>query len=143
MSKYQVLLGPAELNAALAEAFPHGGRKFDLVREVAPGRVRLTQAYDPAMLRPGGLISGPTLMSLADTAGYVIVMAHVGVEFMAVTSSLNMSFLRGAKPGDIQVEAELLSLGRRNVVCDVRLWTESPERLAAQAIVTYARAMPA
>jgi uncharacterized protein (TIGR00369 family) len=143
MSKYQILLGPAELNAALAQAFPHGGRKFDLVREVTPGRVRLTQAYDPAMLRPGGLISGPTLMSLADTAGYVIVMAHVGVEFMAVTSSLNMSFLRGAKPGDIQVEAELLSLGRRNVVCDVRLWTESPERLAAQAIVTYARAMPA
>lgn len=143
MSKYQILLGPAELNAALAQAFPQGGRKFDLVREAAPGRVRLTQAYDPAMLRPGGLISGPTLMSLADTAGYVIVMAHVGVEFMAVTSSLNMSFLRGAKPGDIQVEAELLSLGRRNVVCDVRLWTESPERLAAQAIVTYARAMPA
>ncbi|MEW6598479.1 MAG: PaaI family thioesterase [Pseudomonadota bacterium] len=142
MSKYQVLLGPAELNAALAEAFPKGGRKFDLVREVTPGKVRLTQAYDPAMLRPGGLISGPTLMSLADTAGYVIVMAHVGVEFMAVTSALNMSFLRGAKPGDIQVEAELLSLGRRNVVCDVRLWTESPERLAAQAIVTYARAMP-
>ena len=142
MSKYQVLLGADELNAALGAAFPQGGRKFDLVREVSPGRVRLTQAFDPAMLRPGGLVSGPTLMSLADTAGYVMVMAHVGVELMAVTSSLTMNFLRGAKPGDIEVEAELLSLGRRNVVCDVRLWTEAPDRLAAQAVVTYARALP-
>jgi acyl-coenzyme A thioesterase PaaI-like protein len=37
----------------------------------------------------------------------------------------------------------MLRLGRRNAVCDVRLWTEGPplledRRLAAQAVVTYA-----
>jgi uncharacterized protein (TIGR00369 family) len=61
---------------------------------------------------------------------------------MTVTTSLTINFLRGARRGDIHAEAELLSLGRRNAVCDVRLWTESPERLAAQATVTYARAGP-
>jgi uncharacterized protein (TIGR00369 family) len=60
---------------------------------------------------------------------------------MAVTSSLTISFLRGAKRGDVHAEAELLSLGRRLAVCDVRLWTESPDRLAAHATVTYARAV--
>jgi uncharacterized protein (TIGR00369 family) len=140
MTRWKTVLEPDALNSALQEAFPHNGRGFDLVRSVSPGRVGLVQTFDPAMLRPGGLISGPTLMNLADIAGYVIVMAHVGVEFMAVTSSLNMSFLRGARPGDIHADAELLTLGRRNVVCEVRLWTEEPERPAAHAIVTYARA---
>jgi acyl-coenzyme A thioesterase PaaI-like protein len=49
-----------------------------------------------------------------------------------------MNFLRGAPPGDIHVEGELLRLGRRVAVCDMRVWTEAPDRLAAQASVTYA-----
>jgi uncharacterized protein (TIGR00369 family) len=81
-------------------------------------------------------------MSLADIAGYVIVMAHVGPELMAVTSALTMNFLRPARPGDLHADGELLSLGRRNAVCDVRIWTEAPDRPAAQATVTYARALP-
>jgi uncharacterized protein (TIGR00369 family) len=77
-------------------------------------------------------------MGLADTAAYALVLAHVGDQLMAVTSSLVMNFLRGAQPGDIHAEALMLRLGRRIAVCDVRLWTEHPERLAAQATVTYA-----
>ena len=100
--------------------------------------MRLASTYRPDMLRPGGVIAGPTLMSLADTAAYALVLAHIGDQLMAVTSQLNMSFLRGARPGDLQAEAELLRLGRRLAVCDVRIWTESADRLAAQANVTYA-----
>jgi uncharacterized protein (TIGR00369 family) len=136
-------LNAAQLNQVLTSAFPMGGREVNLVREVAPGRVKLVRDFDDTMLRPGGSISGPVLMSLADTAGYVIVMAHVGPELMAVTSALTMNFLRPARPGPIHVEGELLSLGRRSAVCDVRIWTESPDRLAAQATVTYARALAA
>jgi uncharacterized protein (TIGR00369 family) len=142
MADWTIVLGPDEINKVLAQAFG-GGAPLELVRELTPGRVKIIQPFHKSMLRPGGLVSGPTLMSLADTAAYVLVMAHVGPELMAVTSSLTMNFLRGAKPGDIHVDGELLSLGRRNAVCDVRIWTESPERLAAQASVTYARAMPA
>ena len=140
MDRWRIELDAEQLNEVLAAAFPTGGGKLDLVREVRPGRVKLVRAFEPAMLRPGGLISGPVLMNLADTAGYVMVMAHVGPELMAVTSSLTMNFLRPAKPGQINVDGELLSLGRRSAVCDVRIWTESPDRLAAQATVTYARA---
>jgi len=48
------------------------------------------------------------------------------------------NFLRGAEPGDITAECVMLRLGRRIAVCDVRIWTTSPDRLAAQATVTYA-----
>ena len=126
------------VNALLQRAFPGARRDtFPHVVEVTPGRVQVMAPYREGLLRPGGVISGPTLMSLADTAAYALVLAHVGDQLMAVTSQLNISFLRGAAPGDLHAEAELLRLGRRMAVCDVRLWTESRDRLAAQANVTY------
>jgi uncharacterized protein (TIGR00369 family) len=133
------LLDAAGVNALLKKAFPGAPpAAFPTVLAVSPGRVTVMTPYRDGLLRPGGVISGPTLMSLADTAAYALVLAHIGDQLMAVTSTLTMNFLRGAAPGDIHAEAELLRLGRRNAVCDVRLWTEAPDRLAAQAVVTYA-----
>jgi uncharacterized protein (TIGR00369 family) len=137
------LLDAAGVNALLRKAFPGATPEaFPTVIEVTPGRVKVMTRYREGLLGPGGVISGPTLMSLSDTAAYALVLAHVGDQLMAVTSSLTINFLRGARPGDIHAEAELLRLGRRNAVCDVRLWTESPDRLAAQAVVTYALPQP-
>ena len=131
------------VNALLQRAFPGAQPDaFPHVVEVTPGRVQVIAPYRDGLLRPGGVISGPTLMSLADTAAYALVLAHVGDQLMAVTSQLNISFLRGAAPGDLHAEAELLRLGRRLAVCDVRLWTEGRDRLAAQANVTYALPQP-
>ncbi len=133
------VLDAAGVNALLRKAFPDAAPVgFPTVTEVSPGRVKVVAAYREGLLRPGGVISGPVLMSLADTAAYALVLAHIGDQLMAVTSSLHMNFLRGARPGDLHAEAQMLRLGRRNAVCDVRLWTEGPERLAAQAVVTYA-----
>lgn len=133
------VLNAEGVNALLRRAFPGAQPDaFPRVTEVTPGRVRLVSPYREGLLRPGGVISGPNLMSLADTAAYALVLAHIGDQLMTVTSQLNMSFLRGAKPGDLHAEAEMLRLGRRLAVMDVRLWTESPDRLAAQAGVTYA-----
>jgi len=131
------------VNQLLLRAFPDAQpAHMPRVHHAEPGLVKLTRTYGPGLLRPGGVISGPTLMSLADTAAYALVLAHRGEELMAVTSSLLMNFLRGAVPGDLHAEARLLRLGRRIAVCDVRIWTESAERLAAQATVTYALPSP-
>ncbi len=133
------ILDLAALRATLADAFPGSDpATFPRVAELAPGRVLVVAPYRGGGLRPGGVLAGPNLMALADHAAYALVLAHVGPKLMAVTSQLNMSFLRGALPGDLHAEATMLRLGRRLAVCDVRLWTESRERLAAQANVTYA-----
>jgi uncharacterized protein (TIGR00369 family) len=140
MANWTIRLGADELNALMKTEFGGSDIAVGPVKHVEPGRIHVVAKYHATMLRPGALISGPTLMSIADTAAYNLILAHVGPELMAVTSSLTINFLRGAQPGDIHADAELLTLGRRLAVCDVRLWTESPERLAAQATVTYARA---
>lgn len=139
MKALRPVLDADGVNDLLRKAFPGPGQSQTiLVTAVEPGRIRMTAPYREGLLRPGGVISGPTLMSLADSAAYALVLAHIGDQLMAVTSQLNMSFLRGAKPGDMHAEAELLRLGRRLAVCDVRIWTETRDRLAAQANVTYA-----
>lgn len=132
-------LDAAQLNAFLARAFPlaEPGARGEVVL-AEPGRVVSVLPYAERLLRPGGVVSGPTLMSLADTATYALVLAHIGEVAMAVTTSLTMHFLRGAAPGPITAEARLLKLGRRIATADVRLWTEGPEKLAAQATVAYA-----
>lgn len=126
------------VNASLRRAMPDAPpENLPRIIRAEDGRVWVVRTYDPAMLRPGGTVSGPALMGVADTAAFCLVLAHApGI--MAVTSNLSINFLRGAKPGDIHAECALLRLGRTSAVCDIRLWTEDPERLAAHATVTYA-----
>lgn len=131
-------LDAAALNAFLAKAFPEAGPLLPQVVEAEPGRVLVCQAFASRALRPGGLISGPTQMALADTAAYALILAHIGEVAMAVTSSLMIHFLRGAKPGDLHAEGTLLKLGRRIATVEVLIWSESRERAAAKATVAYA-----
>lgn len=127
------------LNAFLRRAFPENDPEaMPRIIDVAPGRVRLAQATATRHHRPGGVISGPTLMAMADSAAYALVLGHIGEVAMAVTTSLTMHFLRPCKPGELQAEAVMLKLGRRIATCDVLLWTESRERAAAKATVAYA-----
>ncbi|WP_426010705.1 PaaI family thioesterase [Caulobacter sp. DWR2-3-1b2] len=138
MSEAALKLDAAALNAFLAKAFPEAGAHLPEVVEAEPGRVLMRQAFATRALRPGGLISGPTQMAMADTAGYALVLAHIGEVAMAVTTSLTIHFLRGAKPGDLYAEGALLKLGRRIATADVLIWSESRERACAKATVAYA-----
>jgi uncharacterized protein (TIGR00369 family) len=139
MAELTLALDAAGVEAVLKKAFPDGEPLyFPRIEALAPGRIHMVSPFREQMLRPGRLISGPVQMSLADNAAYALILGHIGEQLMAVTSTLTMNFLRGCPPGDIHVEGELLRLGRRIAVCDMRVWTEAPDRLAAQASVTYA-----
>lgn len=128
-----------QLTAFFAEAFPGvAPDKLNTILSIEPGRARL--ALDPTgdMLRPGGIVSGPTQMGLADRAAYAVILAHIGPVAMTVTSNLNMSFLRAVPVRRIYADAILLKLGRRLATVDVRLWQDDEDRPVAQATVTYA-----
>jgi uncharacterized protein (TIGR00369 family) len=125
-----------ELNDKLATAFEEA-RPYR-VQSVAPGRAEVEVAADKVTIRPGGTVSGPTLMALADTAAWVVVLAHIGWVPLAVTSNLSINFLRKPEPGAVRAEAELLKLGRRLAVAHVRLFGGTDGALVADASVTYA-----
>lgn len=128
-----------DLNTFLAGAFPGAPRAYR-VEHVGHDGLRMRVPYDAGQLRPGGTLSGPTMMSLADAAAWLVTLSRIGPVALAVTSSLNISFLRKPAPADLLAQATLLRLGRRQSVSDVRLWSEGgdPGALVAHATVTYA-----
>src|ERR1700712_1876575 len=62
----------AELDAFLLREFPQAFAGGDITIERADGEsCVIRQRFNERMLRPGGTVSGPTLMGLADVAMYV------------------------------------------------------------------------
>jgi acyl-coenzyme A thioesterase PaaI-like protein len=128
-----------ELNEFLANAFPGMPRAYRVERADTDG-VLMRLPYADTQLRPGGTLSGPTMMGLADGAAWLVTLSHIGPVALAVTSSLNISFLRKPGPVDLFAHATLLRLGKRQSVSDVRLWSDGgdPSEPVAHATVTYA-----
>ncbi|MCC5953386.1 MAG: PaaI family thioesterase [Acidimicrobiia bacterium] len=135
----QPVMTTDELNDRLSTAFEQG-RPYEVV-EVGPGRAKLRLPVEATVVRPGGTVSGPTLMMLADAAAWVVVLAHIGWVPLAVTSSLSINFLRKPEPAALDAEVELRKLGRRLAVTDVCISSMpvgGDPVLVADASVTYA-----
>lgn len=134
----KVQVSKEELVEFFLGAFPGQDRNFHDFLEIRPGFMRIRHAAEAAMLRPGGIVSGPTQMAFADRAAYAVILAHIGIVPMAVTSNLNMSFLRAIAARDFHADATIIKLGRRLATVDVRIWQDEPENIGAQSTVTYA-----
>src|SRR5687768_13868240 len=107
-----VKMSVAELEEFLRVEFPQSFGSGDTTIESADGTTcLLRQRYSDRMLRPGGTVSGPTLMALADCAMYVVLLSAIGPIGLAVTTNLNINFLRKGEAGrDILAEARILKL---------------------------------
>lgn len=128
-----------ELETFLRREFPQAFASGDIVIEAADGAsCRLKQRYSDQMLRPGETISGPTLMALADFAMYVVLLSAIGPVGLAVTTNLNINFLRKGPPGhDLVASARLLKLGKRLAVGEVSLMSGDSPDIIAHVTATY------
>lgn len=129
----------AELEKFLHAEFPQAFSGGDIAIESADGAsCLLRQRYSDQMLRPGGTVSGPTLMALADFAMYVVLLSAIGPVGLAVTTNLNINFLRKGQPGqDVLAAARLLKLGKRLAVGEVQLLSGTSPDPIAHVTATY------
>src|SRR6266576_3391804 len=102
-----VLMTVEELERFLVAEFPQvfnveSGLSIEALWERG---CRVRQTFRAVSLRPGGTISGPTMMALADFAMYVAVLAAIGPVPLAVTINLNINFLRKPAPRDLVAAA--------------------------------------
>ena len=123
-------------NSFLNETLSRQGPRNE-VTATALDHVEMRMEVNDTHLRPGGYISGPTQMSLADSAAYIAVMTRVGIVPMAVTSNLSINFLRPCLGGALLAEAQTLKFGQRLAVIEVSLRGEGQEKPASHAVVTY------
>jgi uncharacterized protein (TIGR00369 family) len=133
------LMTAAEIDAFLDAEFPQihlGGRTYH-VEAVGELSARLRCDYHPRLLRPGGTISGPTLMALADLALYVAILAQIGPVGLAVTTSLNFNFLRKPAQTALIADCRLLKLGKRLAVGEVSITSQGSNDIVCHATGTY------
>jgi uncharacterized protein (TIGR00369 family) len=127
-----------EVNELVAETFPAAADEFRCV-DIGEGFAVARWAYDPALNRPGGIISGPTQFTICDTALWYLSFTVVGLRPMAVTADLNITFLRPAVGGDLVARAELIRAGRARIFGQVRVWVDGAEdRPVVHATGNYA-----
>jgi uncharacterized protein (TIGR00369 family) len=88
-------------------------------------------------LRPGGTVSGPTLFALADITAYVAILAQIGPVALAVTTNLNINFLRKPETGPVDAKATILKLGKRLAIVEISMTSGSTSELVAHATATY------
>jgi len=129
------VLNAEQLQEILASSFP--GSETPLVDEVNGDTVVLRQPVGARHGRPGGTISGPTMMMLADTAAWMAILAQIGPVLLAVTTSLHIDFLRKPDMTDLMARATLLKLGRKLAMVDVTIYSLGSDAVVAKAQVTY------
>lgn len=127
-----------EIERLVDQHFPQARGLGWRIDEVGPGFAQISLQAGREHLRPGDTVSGPTLMALADTATWFALLATLGPLALAVTTHMSIDFLRRPHAGQLIARADLVKVGKRLVVGNVRIHHAGDSEPVAQASVTYA-----
>ncbi len=136
---HQAAMTVGELETFLHHEFPQVFKEGSglSIEDAWHSGCRIRQAYRESFIRPGGTISGPTMMALADFAMYVAVLASIGPVPLAVTTNFNINFLRKPAQSDLIAEAKLMKLGKRLAVGEVAIHSDGHQEAVAHVTSTY------
>jgi uncharacterized protein (TIGR00369 family) len=133
------ILSAAQVGELLAREFSQmaGRDSPNVIEDAWQGGCRVRRKFREASLRPGGTISGPTMMGLTDFSMYVAILASIGPVPLAVTTNLNINFLRKPAARDMIAEVKLIKLGKRLAVGEVEMFSDGEDEMVAHATATY------
>lgn len=135
----QPVMTMEEIHEFLDREFPqiHVDGRVLSITDVRPGGLTMWFKPGERHLRPGDTISGPAMVMLADVAAYAVILAHIGPVALAVTTSLNVNFLRKPTLAPLFCDCRILKLGKRLAVIDTVLTQGRGDEPVAQATATY------
>lgn len=132
----------AQLQQFLVQHFPQGEQYGELV-QLGDGTAIMRLPVDDQHLRPGGTVSGPAMMGLADVAVYAALLSRIGPVPLAVTTQLNINFLRKPVADCAMIaEAKMLKVGKRLAVGEVYILSDGDLAPVAHATMTYSIPTP-
>ena len=136
------LISIEELERLMHDKLPFARISKFRTEELKSGQAIVRAPYSNEFLRPGGTISGPIMMGLADFAMYAAVLTRVGVVELALTTNLNINFLHRPQPGDLLAKARLIKLGKHLAVGEVEVYVDGHEDMVAHVSATYSLPPP-
>lgn len=122
-------------NAIIASELPSTADTGVYLRSIEPGKAEMVLPYSDHSIRPGGTIAGPFMMMLADVCMYAVVLSLLGEIKLAVTTSLNINFLRKPANSDLVGKGSIIKMGKRLAVIEVSIF--SNDEIVAHATGTY------
>ncbi|WP_299201627.1 PaaI family thioesterase [uncultured Amphritea sp.] len=126
-----------QMSGFLAEHFPQG-EKFGVLIGLGDSWAEMKLPVDDEHLRPGGTVSGPSMMALADVCMYAALLGQIGPVALAVTTNLNINFMSKPEAGrDLVARCNLMKVGKRLAVGEVWIRSEGCEELVAHTTLTY------
>ena len=131
MSKISV----EEFNQLVQAELPWAADNEMQLVSIDEGKAQMRMPYQQNSIRPGGSISGPHMMMLADACMFAVVLSQIGKVKLAVTTSFNINFLRKPTQCDLLAEGKIIKAGKRLAVMEVSIFSES--ELVAHATGTY------
>lgn len=132
---------PAEIERIVHAGVPLAAAWGIEVVSAAGGTATCRLPWRSELLRPGGTVSGPALMGLADVAMWAALLGVTGGRDESLTTNLTINFLRRLAPGPVLAEARLLKRGRL-VVGEVLIRSEAAAEIAAHVTTTWAAVTP-
>lgn len=132
-----LVMTPDDLLKFLDEHFPQAAQFGLRIEHLDETTIRLRLPVNDKDLRPGGTVSGPTLVWLADVGFYLLILARLGPVALAVTTNLTINFMRRPEPGDLVGEGRMLKLGRSLAVGDFTVFSGGKTEPVAHATLTY------
>jgi len=127
----------ADFNAIIAEELPWAADVGMVAERMSFGEAVCRIPFKDTFLRPGGTISGPTMMTLADATMYATVLSAIGHVKLAVTTNFNINFLRKPGQDDLLAEGRAIKIGKRLAVIEVTLFSAQDHDPVAHATGTY------
>ena len=122
-------------NAIIASELPSTADSGVYLQDIEPGKATMVLPYSDHSIRPGGSIAGPFMMMLADVCMYAVVLSLLGEIKLAVTTSLNINFVRKPANTDLIARGSIIKMGRRLAVIEVSIF--SKDEFVAHATGTY------
>jgi len=127
-----------EINHFFLDFFTGEDKELATVHHVADGEATLIYVPLNTDMRPGGIVSGPTQMRMADQAAYAAIFTQTGITPMALTSNINIDFLRPLYGSPVYATASITHFGSSRIILDAKIYAEGKEdKPTSVAKVTY------
>ena len=124
-----------KFNGIIKTELPSAAEVGIYLQSIDEGKAELVLPYNEISLRPGGTIAGPFMMMLADGCMFAVVLSMLGEIKLAVTTSLNINFLRKPSECDLVAKGSIIKMGKRLAVVEVSIYSDAD--IVAHATGTY------
>lgn len=105
--------------------------------EVTPTGAKFLVPENEFIMRVGDIVCGQALSSIADTVGVMALFAHNSPPRQMTTVDMTTHFMRPLFAGTLEVEAVIISNGRRMATVRIDIRQQGKDKVAAATTCAY------